>query len=299
MTSPFASRRLFLLSASMFLLIPTLANAQLIHRYSFSETSGTAISDSVGGAHGIVLGDPGDWSLAGGELTLSGGPSATAPYADLANGLISGLTDVTFEGWATIDGSQNWARLFDFGSNEDAVGGEILGPGGTGAGLDYIILSASRGGNNDQQRAEVRNEDPVGGGPTGTATSDSNEATVLGTPYHFALVFDADGVDADTATMTTYRNGVEVAAGTSDIQLGHINDVNNWLGRSNWTGDANMQGSFDKFRIYDEALDGDAIAASAAAGPNVIVPEPSTFILATLGMLGLTLAAARRRVHKN
>ncbi len=54
------------------------------------------------------------------------------------------------------------------------------------------------------------------------------------------------------------------------IQLENLNDVNNWLGRSNWTGDSNFDGLFNEFRIYDEALSADQIAANTAAGPDVI-----------------------------
>jgi hypothetical protein len=49
-----------------------------------------------------------------------------------------------------------------------------------------------------------------------------------------------------------------------------LNDVNNWLGRSNWTSDANFDGSFNEFRIYDQALTASEIAASFAAGPDVV-----------------------------
>jgi len=251
-------------------LLPFFAAAQQIpiHQWSFNETSGTEIADEIGGAHGEVIGN--GWTLGGGELTLPGGPSQSAPYADLPNGLISSLTDVTFEGWATLDGSQSWARLFDFGSS---TGGELFAPGGGGNGLDYIILSASRGSNNNQQRAETRNEDGAGiitNGPSGRQwTSDSNEATSLGEPFHFALVFDADGAGPNTASMDTYRNGVKVADGTSEIQLGHINDVNNWLGRSNWVNDANFQGSYDEFRIYDVALEEGEVEASFNDGPDI------------------------------
>ena len=100
--------------------------------------------DSVGGANGTVVGVGA--SLTGSELVLPGGPSADAPYADLPNGIISSLTDASVEAWVTIDGAQNWGRIFDFGSTAPGGdAGEVEEPGGGGEGLDYLALAAERG----------------------------------------------------------------------------------------------------------------------------------------------------------
>lgn len=230
-----------------------------IHRYSFSETSGEQVSDSSGSADGVVRGTGATWG--GGELSLPGGSSGSAAYVDLPNGMISGLTDVTFEAWVTNDGVRTWARIFDFGSSDFA---EVTGPGGGGQGRDYFFLGASRGGNGNQQRVEIRNEDPAGGG---IVTIDSNLPTNLGTEYHHVVTFDADGAGTQ-GQIKYYRDGILVAQGTTPIQLGDLNDVNNWLGRSNWTADQNFQGSFNEFRIYDVALDQEEVTESRAAGPD-------------------------------
>lgn len=262
-----------------------------IHQWSF-EGTGITLEDSVGGADGQLLGAGGLQS--GGTLTLPGGTSDSAAYGDLPNGLISVLTDVTFEGWATVGGARIWARLFDFGSNS---AGEITGPGGSGEGLDYIMSSASRGAFNDQQRTAVSNRDPVGGSNGITDDVDTNVPTLLGQQFHFAVVFDADG-GGSAASLSYYRDGAYID-GRSDIvtQLSNINDVNNWLGRSNWTGDENFQGSYDEFRIYDVAMTPPMIADSFAAGPDVDfgpgnpsgpIPEPGSAVIWTsLGLAGV------------
>ena len=71
-----------------------------------------------------------------------------------------------------------------------------------------------------------------------------------------------------------WRDGVHITtdAATAFV-LADINDVNNWLGRSNWTVDANTAGSFDEFRIYDTALTEAQIEASRAAGPDAGLPD--------------------------
>jgi hypothetical protein len=245
-----------------------------IHRYSFNDAAaadatGKTIVDSVGGANGIVRGDGS--SLSGTQLSLDGGPSATAAYVDLPNGIISKLTNATVEGWVTIEGEQSWARLFDFGSTLN--GEELDEAGGGGEGQDYFMLSASRGTNISQQRFELRNNDPDSGGPDeGTVGPtqqilDTEIPTELDEKFHFAAIYDGTGA---TSVLRQYRNGEFVGEQGVDIELQNINDVNNWLGRSNWTNDANLQGSYDEFRIYDYVLSENEILGNVAAGPNTV-----------------------------
>ena len=58
------------------------------------------------------------------------------------------------------------------------------------------------------------------------------------------------------------------------IRLENLNDVNNWLGRSNWTFDQNLEGSYNEFRIYDQALTSSQVLGNYQAGPEVVnVPD--------------------------
>jgi len=243
-----------------------------IHRYSFSNAAspnatGGVLIDSVGGKNGVVVGDGS--SFTGTALKLDGGPSASAAYGDLPNGLISKLTDATIESWVTIDGTQSWGRIFDFGSTDvGGVGGELEEPGGGGAGLDYVALTASRGTETQNHRLEVRNEDPAGGG---AVTIDFTDQKVLPYTAHYTVVYDSDGTPfTGTPELRVYRNGELMNRGSTSIKLSDINDVNNWLGRSNWTGDANFDGKFDEFRIYDYALSQNEILGNDKAGADKV-----------------------------
>ncbi|MDA7929951.1 hypothetical protein N9B63_03825 [Akkermansiaceae bacterium] len=239
-------------------------HAQLIHRYSFNEpagdASGATLTDSVGGADGTVLGAGALFTGTG--LDLPGGSSATQAYGDLPNGLISSQTAVTIEGWVTIDSTdQNWGRIFDFGSSNLT---EVNGPGGGGNGTDYLLLSATRGGDYGLQRIEVRNEDPAGGG---IYTFDSAAVTTVGDPIHFAVTWEDTGVG--TSVINYWRDGVQLTTdAVVNSNLADLNDVNNWLGRSNWTADANVNATFDEFRIYDTALVEQQVTASMNSGPD-------------------------------
>jgi hypothetical protein len=263
------------------------AEAALRHRYTFNEgaaadASGRAIIDSISGANGIVRGAGS--SATANQLVLSGGFSNTAAYVDLPNGIISSLTDATFEAWYTIDSTESWSRIFDFGSTTGGTNGELTGPGGNfGFGADFIFYAPMRGMNIDTQRVGVQNNDPLfgPGGSPGVVGDfqfvvDPEFNHAFDVQYHVALVFDADGGnDPVEASVTLYINGALPPGDTANpletlVQLKNLNDVNNWLGRSNWTDDANFDGSFNEFRIYDVALSADQVAANMSAGPDVL-----------------------------
>jgi len=253
------------------------ARPDLIHRWTFSEAvgeapDGTTFLDSVGTAHGSVRGDGALFT--GDGLDLPGGDSfdGRAAYADLPNGLISGLTDATFEGWITVDSTNgNWTRIFDFGSTEPGgAAGEITAPGNTNGGgtqgADYLLLSASRGTNYNQQRIEWRDEDPAGGG---ISTFDSDAVTTAGQPIHFVVTVTDLG--NGSSEINYWRDGVQqTTGGIATSSLADLNDVNMWLGRSNWINDATLDGTFDEFRIYDNALTAQEVAENFTIGPTSI-----------------------------
>ena len=139
-----------------------------------------------------------------------------------------------------------------------------------------IGSSPPRGTDNNVQRLSMRNLDPAyGGADPGTVAGteqllDTSVPTQLGEEFHFAAVYDSDGGVGGGPVMRVYRNGELIAAQAVSIALGNLNDVNNWLGRSNYTADANTQGSYNEFRIYDYALTTNQILGSYLNGPQTI-----------------------------
>jgi len=260
---------------------PALAYPPLAHRYGFDLLLGQAVLDSVGDGHGVVLGEGAVWE--GGELLLPGGSSEVAAYVDLPNGLISrlgtaqgGTGRLTIEGWVTVEGAGGWPRIFDFGSNAPGgENGEITGPGETNGegnnGLDYLMLTGFRGTETNTRRLEWGERDPV---DLGAVILDFNHETIQ-TQIHFAVTFDET-----TGTLAYYENGVLIGTRTTNFQLGGLNDVNNWLGRSNWTADSNLQGRFNELRIYDAVLSPAQVMVSGIRGPEVVPSLPPVDTLA-------------------
>ena len=244
----------------------------LQHRYSFRNpaggASGSNVIDSVGTAHGIVLGSPATFD--GDRVFISGGSSATAAYVDFPNGLLSvngaanggsGSGKLTIEGWARVTGNQNWSRIVDIGNSSI---GENTGPGGGGDGRDYLFLSAQEGGNTGRHVAVVREVDPLPDASTLTVENGVGyNVGNFGTEFHFVITWDES-----TGLVQVYEGGAQVGSFTSAAPFNEIHDVNVWLGRSQWSGDNNMQGDFNEFRIYNRIITPAEMAFNRTVGPN-------------------------------
>lgn len=249
-----------------------------VNRYSFNNPAapapdGTMVIDSVGGEHGYIRGAGA--VATGTSIDLPGGSSATAAYIDLPNGIISRHTSITIEFWATIDATsnqKNWSRLVDFGTG---TAGEIIGAGGTATGTDYIFLSAYEGDDPRKRFERKLASDALHAlnGENGR-TSDGN---FIGEERHYVLTYDPVAQE-----WRHYENGLLFDVIPTNEGPDGIEDVNNWLGRSQWTQDANLDGKFNEFRIYDYALSQAEINLNFLSGPDllIIIPEPSAVSLA-------------------
>jgi hypothetical protein len=254
-----------------------------VHRYSFSDAAnanatGATFKDSVGTADGKVVG-------AGAELTgkrlrlTAGGASADAAYGDLPNGLLSangaangGTGEFTFEAWFKNSGSHTWSRIFDFGST---AGGEVTEPGGGGGGVDYLTLTAQIGDDVNSRRLEVRDGNPPGGGNAVVVTADSSTAS-FNSDTHVVVTWNET-----TGAVTLYENGKVIAGLTTTSKLSDIDDVNVWLGRSNYSADQNTQGEYDEVRIYNAVLTPGQVLGNFAAGPDLLNNKDTAVTIGT------------------
>jgi hypothetical protein len=255
-------------------MISTGVHAQLAHRYSFTANA----NDSVGTAHGNVVdaGTTANSSFTGGALDFSANTGETSnaitegAYLNLPNFTVSSAATagmngaVAFEWWYTLSESRTWQRVGDFGNSNT---GEDTS--GSGSATDYLSIVATSGRGNIVDMTNHTNtgfEPAIGQG--GTA--------LLGTPYHVMAVYNHNDTLAFTpqgsnGTMTLYVNGARIGtAGIHpDIDIRTMDDVNNWLGRSQW-GDPLFDGSYDEFRIYNTAPSAAYVTASFNAGPNAL-----------------------------
>lgn len=221
----------------------------MAHRYSFND--GTA-NDSIGTANGTFFNNSGQSSITNGQLNLAG--IDKGDYVDLGSYVVS-TTNIannalTFETWFTLGPSQGaWTRIWDFGN--------LSGTIGASSGNSYWSFMPNTANNGGVGRTEISS-----GG-----NLDVDTANFLGkTNVHVAVVFNPN---PSRQFFGMYVNGKLVnSAATGNKNLGSINNVYSWLGRSLWSGDSALTGSIDEFRIYNGELDRFQIAASFQSGPN-------------------------------
>lgn len=225
---------------------PTLDS--LIHRYDF-EGTGTVLIDRVGGKDGDIRGGA---ELTGtGWLTLDGNDD----YVALPAGLISSLTSMTIAVWVEWNSvaSRCWQRIFDFGNNDAGVQGDA------GNVTSAIVLTPS----DCPHHSVSALLDFADGGQSirATQTLPADVSTFV------ALVFSNP-----EERFELYLDGARVAGDETRPArlLQEIDDVNNWLGRSQWIQDQVVffRGSYDEFRIYDRGLSAAEIAHLAERGPD-------------------------------
>jgi len=225
----------------------------LVHRYTFDGT-GTAAVDYVGGADGEVVGA----TMAGdGTVRIAG--RATNQYVDLPNGMLSVLDSATIETWLVWDGGNPWQRIFDFGDDQSGV------EGGQGACSTCLFLTPRIPDDGGAVLRLAYQRHPATDVYQETQL-DATRTLPMGVLTHVAVT-----VDAVSETWAVYIDGAlenaQVATAVP-IRLSVINDINNWVGKSQYGADPELGATIEEFRIYARALDAAELQASFDAGPN-------------------------------
>jgi hypothetical protein len=64
-------------------------------------------------------------------------------------------------------------------------------------------------------------------------------------------------------------DGKSLIRGSTSLKLSDINDVNNWVGESQWSKDHCYHGTFDELRIYNVALTACQLQTLYERGPTL------------------------------
>jgi uncharacterized protein (TIGR03382 family) len=275
--------------------VPEILPAGPVHRYEFNGNA----NDSIGTAHGAVVGTGAVYG--GGQLDLRANngqssnqtPVTSGAYVDLPNGTISDLGEpttasggkqATFEIWTTIETNRTWAEIYSFGKSDGAEGTA----GGAGH-SPYMTLIPQSGPGTGPMRLTHRGF--PGGSPAENVVDDTAPLSA-GVEHHLVGVWDENA-----GVQKLYLDGNLIGSSSilAGITLASLPDVNNFLGRSQWP-DPLFDGQYNEFRIYDYALTTNQVLGNYLAGPNTVnaVPEPSTALLAVLGLVPLALLRRRR-----
>jgi hypothetical protein len=255
--------------------VPVLCGTNtLVHRYSFSESSGTTAADSVGGSawNGTLQGTA---TFSGtGQVVLDG---TVGSSVSLPSGILSGLDEVTIEAWATFPSTINaFANLWAFG-NTDLI---AFDPN-YGDGYNYITFSPHTGGLTAQANfgqgvpGSAGERDAVSSG--GVLDNQTNVQIVA--VFHPLAGYEALYINgAVVATTSMFNNMIDpVAYQGPTFTNGSIlaytlgTDPTNYIGQSLYTGDPGLLANIDEFRIYKGPLTAGQVAADKALGPNQIM----------------------------
>jgi uncharacterized repeat protein (TIGR03806 family) len=232
------------------------SSAALVHRWSFSEASGTNLTDSIGTANGFIAVVGTNYLRGAGFVRLAGGAWATADFMQFPSNLIHSLTNVSVEVWATPRAVQNWARIFDFG------------PGNGTVQANDFYLSFCIGTSLNQQRME---HDPTPAWRVDTALT-----TTVSNQYHYVVTWSKTGGPSGGGYAAWYRDGV--LAGSVDTGarvVTNVADTVMFLGRSQFTGDNNASADYNEVRIYSHAMGTNEVNFSRLNGPDSFIAPPA------------------------
>ena len=241
----------------------------LLHRWSFSETSGTTAHDSVGGADGTLMGNA---SFNGGYAVLpNSGSASDSSYVSIPGGLLNSLSAVTVECWVTNNGWNNGNTFVGFGGP--------TAPSGTGTNFIDFFARWYNAMSSFQIQTTAGDSGLVN---LGTRVNYNSIASPP-SPAHYVYTYDPGA-----GIVTLYTNGVfSGSASGVTIPLNTLGTNLGTIGLAVWNTNFSaaipntsgnrpfMNAGISEVRIYSSVLTSNAIATDFQLGPDQL-PLPAT-----------------------
>jgi hypothetical protein len=189
--------------------------------------------NSVGSHHGSAVGSPAYLAGVNGRAISF---DAVDDYVTLPSGMVN-VNDITLATWVYWNGTGGiWQRIFDFGTGTTSY--MFLTPSSPSGRLRFAIIT------------------------TGYLNEQSLESTAVPSNQWAHVVVTLQG----GTTGRLYVNGSLVASNAITLRPSSINPTINYLGKSQWPGDALFSGRLDDLQIYSRALSAFEIACLANPG---------------------------------
>ncbi len=236
-------------SMSNYLTVTAVGGGALTAYLKFDETSGTTAFDSSPNGNDATLhGDP---LRAPGKIGNALDFDGVDDHVTLPQGFVQELDDFTVASWVKLGSLDNWARVFDFGTDT----------------TNYMFLTP-KSSTKGQMRFAIRT--PDSGGEQGI---DGSVAMPVGEWVHVAVTLNG-------STATLYLDGQVVGANDSvtlsPASLG--NTTRNYIGESQWN-DPLLNGTIDDFQVHGRALGPDEIKALVHLTHPVVIPSAPTGVV--------------------
>lgn len=159
--------------------------------------------------------------------------SIPAGFADFSGGL-------TVSVWANPSASNNYARFMDFGNGQQN-NNILFTRSGTSANTELDVVN----GTNPSYLASI--------------ISTTNPIVNSQWKLYTATI-------APSGAITLYANGASIQSSTGASLPAIVTRTSNYIGRSNWPGDAYYAGALDDLRVYNRALSGSEVLQLFNAG---------------------------------
>jgi hypothetical protein len=216
----------------------------LVAYYSCDQATGAILPDLSGNNNNATLvtgtGGTGGYSFATGKvgnaLVLT---AANSGYAALPAGILADACEATIAAWVNIKTESNYQRVWDFGWDSTL----------------YMYLTTSDAIKMPRFGISIAGNGSHEFGIDGQATLPADEW------HHLAVVLGPSGV---VLYVDGQPAGTNASIALRPADLGST--PNNYIGRSQFSADAYLDGAIDEFRVYDRALSPEEIQA-LASGP--------------------------------
>ena len=260
--------------SALALLMAPVASAELIHHYKLDETTGTTAGDSAGSVDGTLTFFSGGSAFTFDDDGVTGKVDDALQFTHSKKHVIT-LPDGTFAFGTSDYTIATWVKR----SSDGATHG-IWGQGTTAeghAGSAWVRFE----GDNRMRWIHDKGATAADVYSVGTITADD-------TWHHLAFVREG-------ATMSMYIDGSFENSSTDSETFDLYGEAGTQFGEVNPAPgyDRSFDGALDDIQVYDQALTSGEVA-SLYNNPGAVIPEPSSFVLAVLGLLGLPFVAWRR-----
>lgn len=216
---------------------------------------------SANNSDGTIV-NPGSVALSGGALSFSNGnPSVytsndnRTSYVDFPDGFANFGSGITIEVEAQLGSNVgNWERIFDFGNGSGNDNFWL----GRYQGSDDLAVEIWQGATN---RGRCKTDEAVNAVPSGHALKKFT-LTLDGTTCRIYI----NGTEVDTevdAGNGIFTNDANSLSSSYAYLPNNVTRTNNFIGKSNWGGDAAFEGTVKYLRIYSTALTSQSVQNNA------------------------------------